>query len=734
MKKYCYLLLLLLFTSRIVIAQSSVTDKQLLAAIQLVEDSKFKEALPKLQVIEQGIQLLNTYDQAELKRQIGICFIYTDQSRKAIPYLQSSADMWASLKIPKLQYRTRSFLADAYNNIDEDKKAYVIAKESLAYYQSVKDSSGMVQEGLSLGYSCNKLKMYKEAVDIYLFIEPIAAVHRPQNLGVVYNQLGNIFADEFKDHRRALAYYQKSLEYKIQYKATDMSISNAYNNIGLEYKGLKDTTNAIYNYQLAKQYAEKANNAIGIVRPLNNLGNIFKASKQYAKATEVLREALRYQSRIPESLQITVMYTLASVFADYRTPDSTIHYGNLALQLIRKLNKVNEEVLTRKLLADAYVQKQDLSKAYHEIAAYSALADSINAAKNQQEYANILVKYETVEKERQLLVAKQEVEQQKQANQLLSLSKELAIKESNAKIQALALEQQKMATEKAEISLKAANDSLLSNRKIIQQQSLLFEANEQNAINNKRIQSQRYLLIATAVLLCFAGLLIYFLRKQKRNIQIQNQLSLALAQKEALTKLQDERIRISRELHDNIGSHLTLINATVEQMPCTNVEDITPQLATVKSSLLMSMKELRRTVWLMNNSSVSLEEFVIRLRDYVKPVLQSNTKITVACTEGFEIKLTELATSHLFRIIQEAVNNALKYAAASTIEVELKAVDQSIFFSVKDDGVGFDTNQPGGNGLTNMQYRVKDLGGQLSISSKPSSGTIVQGTFPVQNR
>lgn len=734
MKKYCYLLLILLFTSRIVIAQTSVTDKQLLAAIQLVEDSKFKEALPKLQVIEQGIHLLNTYDQAELKRQIGICFIYTEQSRKAIPYLQSSADMWASLKIPKHQYRTRSFLADAYNNIDEDKKAYVIAKESLSYYQSVKDSSGIVQEGLSLGYSCNKLKMYKEAVDIYLFIEPIAAVYRPQNLGVVYNQLGNIFADAFNDHRRALTYYQKSLEYKIQYKATDMSLSIAYNNIGIEYRKLQDTIRAINNYQLAKRYAEKAKDAMGIVRPLNNMGNVFKASKQYAKATAVLQEALGYQQKIPESLQLTVLFTLASTFAESNTPDSAIYYGNAALSLSRKLNKVTDEVLIRKLLADTYAQKKDPTKAYEQMIAYSTLSDSINTAKNQQEYANILIKYETAEKEKQLLVAKQEVEQQKQANQLLSLSKELAMKESNAKIQALALEQQKIATEKAQISLKAANDSLLSNRKIIQQQSLLFAANEQNAINHRRIQSQRYLLIATAVLLCFAGLLIYFLRKQKRNIQIQNQLSLALAQKEALTKLQDERIRISRELHDNIGSHLTLINATVEQMPCTNVEDITPQVTTVKSSLLMSMKELRRTVWLMNNSSVSLEEFVIRLRDYVKPVLQSNTKIAVACLEGNETKLSELATSHLFRIIQEAVNNALKYATASSIEVTLKAVDQSIFFSVKDDGIGFDTNQPGGNGLTNMQYRVKELGGQLSITSNPSSGTTVEGSFPVQNR
>ncbi len=731
MLKHCYFLLLLVLSTSILPAQTHVTNEQLLAAIELVEASKFAEALPKLQAIEQTIQQLNTYDKAELKRQIGICFIYTDQSPKAIPYLHASVDMWASLKIPKHQYRTRSFLADAYNDIDEDKKAYDIAKESFAYYQSIQDSSGMIQEGLTVGYSCNKLRRYKEAVDMYLLLEPITAAHKPKNLGVVYNQLGNIFADEFNDHPRALAYYQKSLENKIQYKATDMSISSAYNNIGLEYKNMKDTASAIYNYTLAKQYAQKANNAIGIVRPLNNLGNIFKANKNYTKAAAMLREALQYQQRIPESLLITITYTLAGIFDESNLPDSAIHYANIALPLTQKLKKVDEEVLTRKLLASAYSKKQDYASAYKQMSVYGALSDSINAARNQREYANILIKYETAEKERQLLVAKQEIVAQKQANQLLSLSKELAIKERNAKIQDMALAQQRMATEKAELSLKAANDSLEADRKIIQQQALLFTANEKNMESKKRIQSQRNLLIVTFLLLSIAALLIYFLRKQKRNIQIQNELSLALAQKDAINKLQEERLRISRELHDNIGSHLTLINATVEQMPCVNVEDITPQVATVKSSLLMSMKELRRTVWLMNNSSVTLDEFVVRLRDYVKPVLQSNTKIAVSCTSGFDIQLSELATSHLFRIIQEAVNNALKYAAAANIDVELKVVNQELLFAVKDNGIGFDLSTSSGNGLKNMQFRVNELKGRLSILSDRTSGTMVQGSFPI---
>jgi signal transduction histidine kinase len=103
----------------------------------------------------------------------------------------------------------------------------------------------------------------------------------------------------------------------------------------------------------------------------------------------------------------------------------------------------------------------------------------------------------------------------------------------------------------------------------------------------------------------------------------------------------------------------------------------------------------------------------------------------VSCVQGSEVILPELATSHLFRILQEAVSNALKYAMASTITVQLQANDSKAHFAVIDDGCGFNTNVIKGNGLKNMQYRISELNGSLQVVSIHEKGTTITGSFPI---
>jgi signal transduction histidine kinase len=94
--------------------------------------------------------------------------------------------------------------------------------------------------------------------------------------------------------------------------------------------------------------------------------------------------------------------------------------------------------------------------------------------------------------------------------------------------------------------------------------------------------------------------------------------------------------------------------------------------------------------------------------------------------EGVD-NLPTLIEDGLFRITQEALNNALKHASASSIIVRLEKSDQAILLEVSDNGVGFDRNNViEGIGLSSMEERAKQIGGSLQIETSPGKGTVIR--------
>jgi len=230
------------------------------------------------------------------------------------------------------------------------------------------------------------------------------------------------------------------------------------------------------------------------------------------------------------------------------------------------------------------------------------------------------------------------------------------------------------------------------------------------------------------LLLLIAGFL-FFLFKRKEAIAKRAALELKLAEEKERTHLQEERLRISRELHDNIGSYLTLINASIEQLPEMSSAQIAENYPDLQKALSLSMRELRKTVWLLNNQEISIDALALRLRDFFKPLNQNGTKITVKLKENTEKTLTDIQATHLFRIVQEAVNNAYKYSQAQNICIHLEFTNK-ICFSIIDDGIGFEVMTiQNGNGLQNMQTRMKELKGEIQVLSEVGKGTKVSGCF-----
>ncbi len=201
-------------------------------------------------------------------------------------------------------------------------------------------------------------------------------------------------------------------------------------------------------------------------------------------------------------------------------------------------------------------------------------------------------------------------------------------------------------------------------------------------------------------------------------------------------ELQQQRERLARDLHDGIGSQLTHIAGRLDILSMRKTDEQT-QLQRLGNFTRETNQSLRDTVWILNRSEIPLSTFSQRLHIYLlrlwedidSPRLDWHPSQLSADQPTIDPILPPLVVQCLFRIAQEAVNNALKYAGSTTIDVGLTHHATVIILTVADNGIGFDpSTSTNGYGLTNMQKRAEETGGQWSLTSD-STGTRIDVTI-----
>jgi len=225
-----------------------------------------------------------------------------------------------------------------------------------------------------------------------------------------------------------------------------------------------------------------------------------------------------------------------------------------------------------------------------------------------------------------------------------------------------------------------------------------------------------------------------------KNNQLRREAELkeALAKIETQNKLQEQRLRISRDLHDNIGAQLTFVTSSVDNLKygLTDKDDkVSDKLTSISAFTTQTIYELRDTIWAMNKEKISIEDLQARISNFIDKAGVADTKVKfifqVADNISNEFMLPSIKGMNVYRIIQEGVNNALKYAEAQSIIVSLSEKDNQFELSILDDGKGFDLkNTEMGNGLNNIKKRSRDLGGTVYFNSN-NKGTKITLTFPM---
>lgn len=199
----------------------------------------------------------------------------------------------------------------------------------------------------------------------------------------------------------------------------------------------------------------------------------------------------------------------------------------------------------------------------------------------------------------------------------------------------------------------------------------------------------------------------------------------------------EERNRLARDLHDSVSQTLFSMSLTAEAALLavdTEPEMAKRELASLRDLSRAALQEMRALIFELRPADLEAEGLVSSLEKHVE-VLRRTSKLDVEVrADGYEPQPAQVELA-IFRIVQEALNNAVRHSRAARIEVEITQRDGSLVVVVADDGAGFDTTDPQVRGrrlgLTSMEERAQELGGRLSVESAPGSGTRVMLEVPV---
>lgn len=245
-----------------------------------------------------------------------------------------------------------------------------------------------------------------------------------------------------------------------------------------------------------------------------------------------------------------------------------------------------------------------------------------------------------------------------------------------------------------------------------------------------KAKKEKQIYIASIIgLLIAAGFAFFFLNQKRKYRRSVEQLKMQ-------DQVQEEKERLSRDLHDNLGSQLALLSNNIEQLDTTNKKnlEVGDEIKKVKTTSRQLLQTLRETIWILNKEEVAVEDFFDKLIDYTSRYLQSYPSIHLSINESFTESMT-LNSNHalqLFRICQEAINNACKYSNSDTLLLKGNSDSNGILIAIEDNGTGFEVSETTikeNYGLKNMKQRASSIGAVLNIVSENRKGTSVELTI-----
>lgn len=218
---------------------------------------------------------------------------------------------------------------------------------------------------------------------------------------------------------------------------------------------------------------------------------------------------------------------------------------------------------------------------------------------------------------------------------------------------------------------------------------------------------------------------IFFLLLLKVRLNKQKRL---LKQQQAL---EQQRFKITADLHDDIGASLSSlqVNSAVAHQLLDHYPDRAQKVLEKIANQSKNLSErIGDMIWSMKPGKDEFITLSSRIKNFANEIMgESNINYRIEIDKEADTQIIDITQrKNIVLITKEAINNAVKYSQGTELLVSIKVVDDKIFLSIKDDGIGFDASNNKGNGLSNMQKRAQEIGAQFEVVSMPQKGTEIK--------
>jgi signal transduction histidine kinase len=203
--------------------------------------------------------------------------------------------------------------------------------------------------------------------------------------------------------------------------------------------------------------------------------------------------------------------------------------------------------------------------------------------------------------------------------------------------------------------------------------------------------------------------------------------------------VEQERLRIAREMHDGMAQVLAYVNtkaqAVQQHVRRGRLQEADANLTQLAEAAREVYSEVRESILGLRTLAETPEEFSATVEDYLRK-WEVQTGISVHADLAAELAVGGRVSLEVLRILQESLANVRKHAGASEVRVALSCLDGELTLAVRDNGCGFDLlsnkrNLSGRYGLVTMRERAQGVDGALTIESKPGTGTLVKAEIPL---
>ncbi len=602
--------------------------------------------------------------------------------------------------------------AAAINQWYAKQKQYVnVNNDSVLYY------SGLIEQGSNnlpveykvmalIGKSiCHSTSSPTLAAKEYNHMLGMLARSKADTLKArIYNGLG-VCSKKMADYPAALDYYFKALRI-FENRKDKKSSAGVLSNIGELYQLKNDIATAKQYVQQAMQINKETGNTTYYLTSAQTLANIYGMNNQFDSALAIDNMGIAASDSIGSPTIKSIFYNnKGNCYMYSGRYDSAAYYFNQCVLLDSANGNVlymSDNYFTLGMLA---FKQKNYAAAVNNYRYCIVLGDSTN---------NNFMKYDAWG---QLGAVYREQGK---------LNIAIIAKDSAAVIK------DRMINEKSEHKIAELKE--------------IYEADKKEqtiSLQQSKLDNQRLVIIGgiiVFVLLLLLGWLFYRRYKLKKEKELQQ--SVIKQREEAtiniLTAEENERKRIAADLHDGVGQLMTAawLNLQVMEKEINNANDEQQQLL-AKTTLLVgeSCKEVRQVSHNMMPNALLKKGLVNALKEFTQQIDKKILSISMQA-EGLHTELGSITETILYRVVQECVNNSIKHAAATELDISIQNNSEGIDLLIEDNGKGFDTsiinNGADGLGLQNIRSRVSFLKGTVQWDSSPGNGTVVAIHLPPQ--